>query len=244
MGRLAGRTASPWYAQLHWQILIGMAGGALVGALLGERVWFIAPLGDVFLRLLRMIIVPLIFSSLVVGTAGLGDAAHVGRLGAKAFLYYLASSSAAIAAGLIAVNLIRPGVGADLPLEAMPHGVEVGAESIGETLLNIIPQNPLAAMAEGNILAVIFFALIVGLFTTRLPEPGRVTIMRLAQAIFDVMMLITDFVIRLAPIGVFALMAEIVGTTGLQAFPPLLMYMMTVTVSLAVHALLTLPVVL
>jgi Na+/H+-dicarboxylate symporter len=244
MGRTGGGAAPPWYAQLHWQILIAMAVGVLVGALLGENVRFISPLGDVFLRLLHMIIVPLIFSSLVVGTTGLGDAAHVGRLGAKAFTYYISTSVLAILTGLLAVNLIRPGVGADLALQEMPQGVELGAETIGETLLDIIPQNPLAAMAEGDILAVIFFALLVGLFTTQLPEPSRKPIIHLAQAVFDLMMRITDFVIRLAPIGVLALMAKMVGTTGLQAFPPLLLYMLTVTIGLAVHALVTLPAIL
>ena len=221
-----------------------MAAGGLAGGLLGESVRFVSPLGDVFLRLLRMVIVPLIFSSLVVGTTGLGDAAHVGRLGIKTFAYYIGTSAAAISTGLLAVNLIRPGIGADLPLQEMPQGVELGVETIGKTLLDIIPENPFAAMASGNILAVIFFALLAGLFTTQLPEASRKTIVALAQAIFNLMMRITDFVIRLAPIGVFALMAKIVGTTGVQAFPPLLLYMFTVTVALAIHALVTLPVIL
>jgi Na+/H+-dicarboxylate symporter len=233
-----------WYRELHWQILIGMAAGLLAGGLLGEQVRYLKPLGDIFLRLLRMVIVPLIFSSLVVGTTGLGDASRVGRLGVKAVIYYLATSAAAILVGLLAVNLIRPGVGAHLPLVATPEGVHTSAERLGDTLLGIIPDNPIAAMAQGNILAVIFFSLLVGLFTNRLPEPGRGTVVRLVQAIFDLMMLITELIIRLAPIGVFALMANIVGTTGLDAFPPLLWYMLTVLLSLALHALVTLPLVL
>jgi Na+/H+-dicarboxylate symporter len=244
MGRTGGRASPPWYAQLHWQILIGMAFGGVAGALLGEGVRFISPVGDVFLRLLRMIIVPLIFSSLVVGTTGLGNAAHVGRLGAKSLAYYVGTSAAAILSGLVAVNLMRPGVGVDLPLQQMPEGVDVGVGDIGQTLLDIVPENPFAAMAQGNILGVIFFALLVGLFTTQLSEPSRKTIVRLAQAVFDLMMRITDFVIRLAPIGVFALMAKIVGTTGVQAFPPLLMYMLTVVLALMAHALVTLPAIL
>jgi Na+/H+-dicarboxylate symporter len=236
--------ARQWYRQLHWQILAGMVLGGLVGGVLGDHALWVAPLGDIFLRLLRMVIVPLIFSSLVVGTTGLRDAAHVGRMGAKTFAYYVATSAVAIITGLVAVNVIRPGVGAELQLQEMPQGVELGAQSIGETLMEIIPQNPLAAMVNGNILGVIFFALLVGLFTTQLPDPSRKTIVRLAQAIFDLMMGITDFVIRLAPIGVFALMAKMVGTTGVQAFPPLLLYMLTVTIALGVHALVTLPAVL
>jgi len=221
-----------------------MALGVAAGAVLGERVSYVQPLGDIFLRLLRMVIVPLIFSSLVVGTTGLGDASRVGRMGLKALLYYTATSAAAILVGLLAVNLIRPGVHANLPLTAAPTGLNVSAERIGDTLLGIIPDNPLAAMAQGNVLAIIFFALLVGLFTNRLPAPKRRVIVDLMQAVFDLMMLITDFVIRLAPIGVFALMANIVGTTGFEAFPPLLRYMLTVALSLALHALVTLPIVL
>ncbi len=239
-----GGGGQAWYRQLHWQILAAMAVGGLAGWLLGDRVRYVAPLGDVFIRLLRMVIVPLIFSSLVVGTTGLGDASRVGRLGLKAFVYYMATSGAAILAGLVAVNLIRPGVGASLPLSATPEGINLGVETLGQTLLGIIPDNPIAAMASGNVLAIIFFALLVGLFTNRLPDPGRRVIVDLVNALFDLMMLITDFVIRLAPFGVFGLMAKIVGTTGFAAFPPLLEYMLTVILSLALHALVTLPLVL
>jgi proton glutamate symport protein len=230
-----------WYRQLHWQILLGMAVGAAAGGLFGEQVRFVAPLGDVFLRLLRMVIVPLVFSSLVVGTCGLGDASGIGRIGLKALAYYTASSAAAILSGLVAVNVVRPGVGVDLPLRATPEGIDVGVKSLGETFLRIIPENPLAAMAEGDILAIIFFALLVGLFTNRLPESGRRPIVVLMQAVFDLMMRITDFVVRLAPIGVFALMAKIIGTTGFATLAPLLEYMLTVVISLTVHALVTLP---
>jgi proton glutamate symport protein len=236
--------AGGWIRQLHWQILLGMAAGAFAGALLGEHVRLVAPLGELFMRLLRMVTVPLIFSSLIVGTAGLGDAARVGRLGAKAFAYYVASSGAAVLTGLAAVNLIRPGVGSALLLEGTPQALDLGTQSIGETLLGIIPDNPIAALAEGNILAIIFFALLVGLSANQLPAAPRRTIVDLVRALFDLMMVITGMVIRLAPLGVFALMARIVGTTGFDAFAPLLKYMLTVSIALAAHALITLPVVL
>ena len=237
-------SSEAWYRQLYWQIFIGMAAGAVVGCLLGEHGRYLEPVGDLFLRLLRMVIVPLIFSSLVVGTTSLGDAARLGRLGAKTSVYYVVSSSAAIVVGLVAVNVIRPGVGEDLPLEAVPEGINLSAESLGATLLNIVPQNPLAAMVEGNILAVIFFAVMVGIFTNQLPDPSRRTITQLMQAIFGLMMGITRFIIQLAPLGVFALVVEVVGTTGVDVFAPLLKYMLTVILSLAVHALVTLPLIL
>jgi len=235
------RAERAWYRTLHWQILLGMAAGVAAGALLREHVHYVQPVGEVFLRLLRMLVVPLIFSSLVAGTAGLGTAAHVGRIGFKTLLYYLATSAAAILTGLIIVNLVRPGVGAADLLSRRPSEVAVSTERLGEMLLRIIPDNPVQAMAEGNILAIIFFALLVGLFTNYMREPARTTIVELVQAIFDLMMLITDFVVRLAPLGVFALMATLIGQTGFDVFPPLLLYMTSVALSLGLHACITLP---
>ncbi len=233
-----------WYRELHWQILIGLVAGLLVGVVLGEHVVYLKPLGDIFLRLLRMVIVPLVVSSLVVGTTGIGDATRIGRLGGKAGIYYVATSGASIFAGLVAVNAIRPGVGADVPLHAVPEKLAVGAGSLGDIVLRIIPQNPLRAMVEGDMLGVIFFSLVLGLFMNGLPASQKQTLVGIFKAFFDVMMRITDFIIRLAPVGVFALMAQVVGTAGLEVFGPLLLYMATVVLSLGIHAGVTLPLVL
>ena len=233
-----------WYRELHWQILIGLVAGVVAGVALGEGVLYVAPLGDVFLRLLRMVIGPLIVTSLVVGVTGIGDAARVGRLGGRAALYYLATSGAAIAVGLLAVNVIRPGVGAQLPLEEMPQGLVTGVEGVGDLLLRIIPQNPIAAMVEGDMLGVIFFSLMLGIFMNRLPKQQKDILVGFFSAFFSLMMRITDFIIRLAPIGVFALMAKVVGTVGVEVFGPLLLYMLTVVLSLGIHAFITLPLVL
>jgi len=235
---------SGWYRELHWQILIGLAAGVVAGVLLGEQVSFVAPLGDAFLRLLRMVIVPLVVTSLIVGTTGIGDVARVGRLGGRAAVYFVASTGAAVLTGLVAVNLIRPGVGAQLPLAEIPEKLTVGADSVGDLLLRIIPQNPVAAMAEGDMLGVIFFALALGIFMNTLPRQQKDTLVGFFAAFFSLMMRITDFIIRLAPIGVFALMANVVGTVGLEVFAPLFLYMFTVVISLAVHACVTLPLVL
>jgi proton glutamate symport protein len=234
-----GRSA--WYRQLHWQILIGLVAGVVAGLALGDDVVWVEPLGELFLRLLRMVIVPLVVSSLVVGTTGIGEAARIGRLGARAGAYYVGSSAAAILSGLVAVNLIRPGVGAEVPLEKVPEGLAVGTGGLGEIFLRIVPQNPIAAMVEGDMLGVIFFSLMLGLFMNQLPKAQKETLVSIFAAFFELMMRITDFIIRLAPLGVFALMARVVGTAGLEVFGPLLRYMLTVVLSLGVHALVTLP---
>ena len=230
-----------WYRELHWQILIGLVAGLVVGVVFGESATYVSPLGDVFLRLLRMVIVPLVVSSLVVGTTGIGDATKVGRLGGRAALYYTGTSAASILAGLVAVNLMRPGVGAEVPLQEIPADLAAGVGSFGDILMRIIPQNPIAAMVEGDMLGVIFFSLLMGIFTNQLPARQRQTIVRGFSALFDLMMRITDFVLRLAPLGVFALMAKVVGSAGLEVFGPLLWYMATVVVSLGLHAGITLP---
>ncbi len=227
---------------LHWQILIGLVAGVVAGIVLGESVAYVEPLGDIFLRLLRMVIVPLVVSSLVVGTTGLGDATRIGRLGGKAALYYLATSAASILAGLVAVNFMRPGVGADIPLKEIPEQLSVNVDSLGDILLRIIPQNPVRAMVEGDMLGVIFFSLMIGIFTNQLPAAQKKTLVDLFNAFFDVMMRITDFIIRLAPIGVFALMAKVVGTAGVEVFGPLLKYAVTVLIALGTHAFITLPI--
>ncbi len=203
-----------WYRELHWQILIGLVAGLVVGVVLGEHVAYVKPLGDIFLRLLRMVIVPLVVSSLVVGTTGIGDATKVGRLGGKAGIYYVATSGASIFAGLVAVNVIRPGVGADVPLSEVPGELAIGGDSIADLVLRIIPQNPLRAMVEGDMMGVIFFSLVLGLCMNGLPSSQKDKLVGIFKAFFDVMMRITDLIIRLAPIGVFSLMAQVVGTAG------------------------------
>jgi Na+/H+-dicarboxylate symporter len=237
-----GSGGRAWYREVHWQILLAMLLGVVAGTLLGEAASWLSPLAEIFLRLLRMVIVPLVLSSLIVGTTGIGDATKVGRLGLKAGVYYVLSSGAAILAGLLAVNVVRPGVGADLPVSAaVPDQLAAHVDSLSDIIVRVIPDNPIRAMVDGDMLGIIFFALLVGLFTNRLPVAPRRLISDFAAALFDLMMHITDFVIRLAPLGVFALMARLVGTAGLEVFGPLFLYMATVLGSLAVHALVTLP---
>jgi proton glutamate symport protein len=232
----------PWYRELHWQILLGMAAGVGAGMVLGDLVIWVAPIGDVFLRLLRMVIVPLVVSSLVVGTTSIGDAASVGRLSLKAGAYYLGSSAAAIFAGLVAVNLIRPGVGADLPVQEIPEHLATSVGSLGDIMLRIIPENPIRATADGDMLGLIFFSLVAGLFANGMPRAHRETFVGFFAAVFELMMRITHFVLRLAPLGVFALMAKLVGTAGIEVFGPLLRYMITVIAALGIHAFVTLPI--
>ncbi len=233
--------------KLHWQIFIGLALGIIFGFLsrgLGFEDFVIdkvSVLGTVFIRALRMIIVPLIVSSIISGVTSIGSAESFGRLSAKTIGYYVTTSLFAIVTGLILVNIIQPGVGAKLGLDKVPDELSANVEKIGDTLLGIIPTNPLEAMVRGDMLPIIFFSLIFGFFITRTPNPYQEQLTNFFQGIFEVMMRLTHFVILFTPIGVFSLMAKIVADTGYNVFAPLISYMLTVISALVIHAVITLP---
>jgi proton glutamate symport protein len=187
---------------------------------------------------------PLIATSIITGVAGAGNTGSLGKMGLKTFVYYVATSLFAILTGLLLVNLIRPGADAALMLQETPQGLTENVQTFSDVLLRLIPSNPVASMAQGDILPVIFFCLLFGIFLTHLDEPGRGTVPLVFQSLFKVMMLLTQSIIRLAPLGVFALMAKVVGTTGFTAFRSLGLYMLCVGIGLVIHACLTLPLIL
>ncbi len=142
--------------KLHWQILIALVIAIFYGVVFTEYVGYISWMGDLFLRALKMIIVPLIFTSIVTGVANIGNAENLGRLGLKTFGYYLLTTTFAILTGLIFVNILQPGVGADLGFSQEVEGLATAKESFGDTILNIIPTNIFGAFAGGKILGIIF----------------------------------------------------------------------------------------
>ena len=233
--------------KLHWQILIALVLGILL-AFISKAAGFetfviedLSLLGVIFLRALRMVIVPLIVSSIISGVTSIGNAENFGRMSAKTFTYYIVTSLLAILTGLILVNLIQPGVGAHLSLQAVPGEIQANVQKLGDTLLGIIPLNPLAVMVEGKILPTIFFSLLFGFFITKAPDPYRKQLTDFFQGVFEVMMKLTHFIILFTPVGVFAIIAQKVAQTGIDVFIPLAGYMLTVIGALAFHALITLP---
>jgi Na+/H+-dicarboxylate symporter len=224
------------------QIFIGMALGILFAVLFGQGILVIAdPLADFFLRLLKMVIVPLIITSIVSGVVGVGGTTNLGRMGLKTLLYYITTSLLAILTGQILVNLIGPGVGAELGLHQAPQEVDASDQSLFGILLRMIPVNPIKAMAEGEILPVIFFCLLLGVFILQLEGKKRESLQTLFEAGFEVMMKLTRFVIAFAPLGIFGLIARIVATTGFEPFKSLGVYFFTVLAALFIHAVITLP---
>ncbi|MBU1936532.1 dicarboxylate/amino acid:cation symporter [bacterium] len=249
--------------KLHWWIFIALILGAFAGIITGKEgsllgVKFYAVydfIGALFLRALKMIIVPLIASSIITGVAGVGSGKSLGRLGGKTFLYYFTTSTIAILTGLLLVNLFTPGIQggepvkaklgltADLSMIEQATGGK-GAGDLIEIFLRMVPTNPLAAAANGEILPLIFFCLIFGFFLTRLPERYRTVLGDFWQAVFEVMMRVTNFVMLAAPFGVFGLVARTTAATGFEAFGPLALYALTVASALAIHFLITLPLIL
>ncbi|MFB0515799.1 MAG: dicarboxylate/amino acid:cation symporter [Candidatus Neomarinimicrobiota bacterium] len=229
--------------KLHWQIFIAMILGASVAAIFGEAVLPLAgPLADIFLRLLQMVIVPLIFTSIVSGIAGIGDSRSLGRLGAKTFGYYIMTSTLAILVGLSLTNLIQPGIGVVLDQEQKisPEDLERPG-SVVDVLMRIIPLNPVRAAAEGDILGIIFFAIVFGFAITQIPEKQRGTLLGFFDTAFEAMMKLTRAVIRLAPIGVFGLISRAISTMGYDVFAAVGKYMLTIGLGLSIHFLIVLP---
>ncbi|MBO4842260.1 MAG: dicarboxylate/amino acid:cation symporter [Bacteroidales bacterium] len=202
---------------LHWQILIGIGLGVVAGILLCKIApydqWspYVKWAGDIFLRGLRMIVIPLVFTSIALGVAGMGNSAALGRIAGKTLLYYVCTTAIAAAIGLTLVNIVKPGVGANLNLAEKVTSVGNGEMSFIDEIVSIVPSNIFESMAKGDLLPIIFFAVIFGFFMNKVDEKHTTTLTNLFTAIYEVIMKITFFLIRLAPIGVFSIVANVVG---------------------------------
>lgn len=232
---------------LHYQILSAMFAGGLFGYFFATATVYTDWMGEIFLRALNMIIVPLVLLSVTTGVSSTGGSGSLGRLGMKTIGFYLFSTLAAILTGFTLVSLIKPGEGSDLGFRVPVEDISLAGESFGSTLKNIIPDNIFNAMAEGQMLPVIFFAVIAGYFITRV-EPDRSRVLNdVLNAALDVIMKITLFIIRFTPLGIFSLTAKviaqqiIIGNSISDVLGRLGLYTLTVMAGLLFHGLVTLP---
>lgn len=225
--------------KIHTQILIAMMLGVAFGALFGESACKVKILGDIFINLLKMIMIPLIIASMICGVTSIGNIRNLGRMGLKTFLYYAATTILAVLVGLVLVNLIQPGVGLEL------SGEQVTAEpkTVIEIIREIVPDNLFNAAAKGNVLPIILFSIVFGVALSSVGEKAK-PVINFFESLNAVIMRITGWIIRLAPLGVFALMAYMVGEMGFSVMKNLALYMATVLVGLAIHSVITLPVIL
>lgn len=236
-------TEVPWYRRLHVRILLAMLLGVVAGRLGGPALAAkVAWLGTLFVTLLKMIIVPLVITSIVGGVASVGSGRGLGRLFAKTMSYYVVTSLLAILTGLVLVNAIRPGVGANLVGAARADLPEMTApSSVGQMLLDMVPRNPVEAAAKGDMLGIIFFCILLGAAVATLPESPRRSLLDVFDAGLQAMMRLTGMVLALAPFGVFGLMTRVIGESGFEAFRALGLYMATIAIGLTIHLFLTLP---
>lgn len=223
-------------------IFIGFFLGILAGWVFGESIVpFADPMAEIFLRLLRMAIMPLIITSIISGVVSVGSATGLGRLGIKTFSYYILSSLMAILTGLVLVNIFKPGVGAEIGLERSPETIAATEQGIREILMNLIPENPFGAMAKGDVLPIIFFSILFGFFITKLSAKPKKHLTDFFHAAFETMMKLTLFVVWSAPFGVFGIISRIVAQTGFEAFRSLGFYFLVVLLGLVIHASINLP---
>lgn len=234
--------------KLHTQIFFGLLLGIAAGLIFGEKVLIIKPVGTIFLRFITMIVVPLVFVSLMLGTASLGDMRKLGRIGAKTAIYFIITTIIAICVGLFLVNTINPGEGLDEEVKAELYrnyqakaqdGIKIMEEkpSIIEVLINIVPTNPVAAFIEGNMLQVIFMAILFGIVLTLIPAEKSENIIRFLDGLNDVFIQVVHIVMKLAPYGVLALSAAVIGQYGMDILITLLKYSLVVIGGLLFYAL-------
>jgi Na+/H+-dicarboxylate symporter len=232
--------------KLHWQILIALIIAVIYGLTFPDQAGYVTWMGELFLRALKMLIVPLILTSIISGVTNMGDAQNLGRLGLKTITYYVSTSLFAIITGLFFVNLIQPGVGAELGLKKEVPELAAASGSIGDLVMRMVPTNIFDAFSSADMLAIIFFSILFGFFITRVNKEYKEFLTNLFNSGFEVMMKIAHFVIMFTPLGILGIvvgviaeqrnnLGDVLGSLGI--------YFITVLLGLIVHATITLPVI-
>lgn len=217
------------------KIFLGLILGALFGAVFPQYGEMIKPVGDMFIRMIKMIVVPLIFGSLIMGIAGTGDFKKLGRLGAKALIWFEAATTVALFVGLLMVNVFQPGSGVNVVATDATSVTAAAGKHIDmmQLIVNIVPTNIVDAMAKQDMLAIIFFACFFGVAAAAVGKAGE-PVVKIATSVTEIMFKVTHYVMELAPIGVFALIAYTVGKFGLGMLIPLAKLIGTLYLSLIV----------
>ncbi len=233
---------------LTTQIFIGLIGGLILGVVLNlwiphsyirddivvDGIFYV--IGNGFIRLMKMLVVPLVFCSLVCGSSAIGDTKSLGKVGGKTIMFYLMTTALAVTVAITVATIIRPGVGLDM------SSIETGETAVAEkvtvtdTILNIIPENPVGALADGTMLQIILFALLIGVLLAKMGERAEL-IANIFNQCNELMMEMTNMVMNLAPIGVFCMIAKTFANLGFDAFVPLLKYMGSVLLGLLLQCL-------
>ncbi|MEW5820905.1 MAG: dicarboxylate/amino acid:cation symporter [Cyanobacteriota bacterium] len=257
-----------WWTKLevYYQIFIMLFAGAVAGVglnLLTNNfhvvdpdtsaliLSIVKPFGDVFIRMIQMVVIPLVFASLVLGVASLGDPRKLGRIGSKTIAYFLITTGLAVSIGLTFANLVQPGAGFSSELkeqliESNKDAVstkqemkESSKQSFGDIIVNIVPKNPIKDMAEGNMLPVIFFALMIGICLSFIDADKSAHLLKVFDGVNDIMIVIVNIAMKFAPYGVFSLIMVVTCSFGVDVFIALIKYSLVVLIGLTVHAVFT-----
>lgn len=234
---------------LTTKIFIGLIAGLLLGIVFNlfvpasyirdtifvDGIFYI--IGTGFIRLMKMLVVPLVFCSLVCGSSAIGDTKSIGKVGGKTIIFYLTTTALAVSVAIIVAGIIRPGIGLDMGLIEKSEIKVQEPVTVADTLLNIIPDNPISALANGTMLQIIMFALIVGILLAKMGEKAELVAKFFYQC-NELMMEMTSFVMLLAPLGVFCMIARTFANLGFDAFIPLIKYMGSVILALAIQCFL------
>ncbi|MDO3720813.1 dicarboxylate/amino acid:cation symporter [Marinobacter sp. chi1] len=227
-------SAGFWSGMALWKkILIGMVLGCIVGAVMGPDAEVLKPIGTLFINAIKMLIVPLVFCSLIVGVTSMKDTRKMGRIGLKSVVLYLGTTAVAISIGLGLGAVVAPGAGVNMVVDAAAPAAK-DAPSLVQTLLNMIPKNPVDALAAGNILQIIVFALGLGISLNLVGEKAEPTI-KVFEGLVEGMYKLTELVMKLAPYGVFGLMAWVAGKYGMDILMPLIKVVGAVYLGALVH---------
>jgi proton glutamate symport protein len=232
---------------LHYQILIMLVAGGLFGFYFPSATKYTNWMGEIFLRGLNMIIIPLILCSITAGVASVGSSGNLGRLGFKTLAYYVFSTLAAIVTGFFFVSILKPGVGAELGFQAPVEEIAAATDNFGRTLIKIVPTNIFEAMVQGQMLSIIFFAILFGYFITRVNEKSKQILTDFINSALEVIMKLTLFVIKFTPLGIFSITAKVIaqqvqmGNNVGEVISRLGIYFITVMSGLLVHGFITLP---
>lgn len=231
---------------LTTKIFIGLIGGLILGIVFNLFVprsyvrdtifvdGIFNVIGNGFIRLMKMLVVPLVFCSLVCGSSAIGDTMSLGKVGGKTIIFYLATTALAVTVAITVASVIRPGIGLNMDAIEVSEVKVTESTTVADTLLNIIPDNPIGSLANGNMLQIIFFALVVGILLAKMGERAEM-VSNLMNQLNELMMEMTNLVMNLAPIGVFCMIARTFANLGFNAFVPLLKYMGSVTFALFVQ---------
>lgn len=233
---------------LGFQIIVAMIIGTVVGIFMGKEASMFAPLGDIFIQLIKMLVIPLVAFSIISGAAALGATKSAGKLGIGTFTFYMITTAFAVVLGIAMGEIFKPGMGLDVA--QVQHMFDYSAVTTAETaaqpgfweiIKSIIPTNPLEALVSGNILQILFFCLFFGIAVSTLPETKRTSITKGCNYIIDALIWMIKIVMYVAPIGVFGLMADSIGTFGFDVLYLVMKLVIVYLAAIFIHGLIFYP---